>query len=361
MRTPEGSPCQAPGRDKKPEKKIKEAMNRNTILDALKDQTGQTGLFAAADRVRKENLGDTAQLRGVVHFSNYCRCNDLYCGLLKNNTQCRRFRMSEDKIVDTALAIARAGLKTVVLQSGEDLYYTRPMISSVIERILDNADVAVTLSLGMRSRDDFKAFRDAGAQRYLMKHETMNPVLYSRMRPGQQLADRLKTIHELRELGYQVGVGNIVGLPGQTLSDLCEDILFFQDFQPDMINIGPFIPHAQTVLKDEPAGDMDLMLRVFALTRMVTGNTHIAAANTVATLDPDQGQYRALTQGGANVMMPNCNPFQKSQKDKIEYEFQITTHKRYVSVSEARRVLARANRTVDKGKGHSLKIRGELI
>lgn len=336
-------------------------MKPKEIFDALKEKTGQQDLFAKADQVRKDNLGDTAQLRGVIHFSNFCRCNDLYCGLFRNNAQCRRFRMSPDEIIDTALAVADTGLKTVVLQSGEDFYYTRSMLCTVIERIMDQADVVVTLSLGRRSRDDFKAFRAAGAQRYLMKHETMNPHLYARMRSGLTLGDRLQAITELRELGYQVGVGNIVGLPGQTLADLCDDIMFFQEFQPDMINIGPFIPHKQTPLRDEPVGDMELMLRVFALTRIVTGNTHMAAANTVATLDPDQGQYRALTQGGANVIMPNCNPFQRSRKDKIEYEFQITTHKRYVSLDEARSVLKRAKRIVDRGKGHSLKKTGEQV
>ncbi len=336
-------------------------MNREEILEALRDAAGQEALFDQADQVRRSRVGDTAQLRGVVHFSNHCRCNDLYCGLLRDNDGCKRFRMDPDQIVDTALAIAEAGLRTVVLQSGEDPHYTRAMLCSIIERILEKADVAITLSLGQRSRDDLEAFRDAGAQRYLMKHETMNPELYARMRSGLQLADRLRCIDMLRELGFQVGVGNIVGLPGQTLEDLCEDILFFQDFQPDMINIGPFIPHAQTPLKDDPAGDIELMLRVFALTRIVTGNTHMAAANTVATLDPDNGQFRALTQGGANVIMPNCNPFLKSKTDKIEYEFQITTHKRYVSVDEARNVLHRAGRSEGKGKGHSLKMQGEVF
>jgi biotin synthase len=334
-------------------------MNRKTICDALRDEENQEDLFQQAAQVRQEQVGNTAQLRGVVHFSNYCRCNDLYCGLLKDNAQCKRFRMTEDQIVDTALAIAEAGLQTVVLQSGEDPYYSRSMFCSIIERILDKADVAITLSLGQRSRDDYCAFKDAGAERYLMKHETMNPDLYARMRLGLKLEDRLRIIRMLRDIGFQVGVGNIVGLPGQTLDDLCEDILFFQDFQPDMVNIGPFIPHAQTPLADEPAGDIELMLRVFAMTRIVTGNTHMAAANTVATLDPDSGQYRALTQGGANVIMPNCNPFMKSREDKIEYEFQITTHKRYVSVDEARSVLKRAGRTEGDSKGHSLKMKGE--
>lgn len=336
-------------------------MNRKSILEALRDEAHQTALFEQADQVRRDQVGDAVQLRGVVHFSNHCRCNDLYCGLLKDNVQCKRFRMTEDQIVNTALAIADAGLRTVVLQSGEDPHFTGGMLCSIIERILDKADVAITLSLGKRSRKDLKSFRDAGAERYLMKHETMNPELYSRMRSGMQLDDRLRLIDMLRELGFQVGVGNIVGLPGQTPEDIREDILFFQDFQPDMINIGPFIPHAQTPLRDDPAGDMDLLLRVFALTRIVTGNTHMAAANTVATLDPDNGQYRALALGGANVIMPNCNPFLKSRTDKIEYEFQITTRKRYVSVDEARSVVDRAGRTIGEGKGHSLKQQGALL
>ncbi len=334
-------------------------MKREEILEALRDEAGQDALFREADRVRRDRMGDVAQLRGVVHFANHCRCNDLYCGLMKDNDRCGRFRMSVDEIVDTALAVAGAGLRTVVLQSGEDPFYTRSMLCSAIGRILDKADVAITLSLGRRSREDLAAFREAGAERYLMKHETMNPELYARMRSGLRLKDRLRAIDMLRDVGFQVGVGDIVGLPGQTLEDLCDDILFFQDFQPDMVNIGPFIPHAQTPLKDEPAGDMELMLRVFALTRIVTGDTHMAAANTVATLDSENGQYRALVHGGANVIMPNCNPFLKSREDKIEYEFQITTHKRYVSVDEARSVLRRAGRTEGETKGHSLKMQGE--
>ncbi len=333
-------------------------MERAEILAALRGAQHQDTLFREADRVRQKHCGDTAQLRGVVHFSNYCCRQDLYCGLCKQNDKAKRFRMSEDQIVQTALSIAEAGLGTVVLQSGEDYHYTRDMLCSIIRRILDKADVAITLSLGERPEADMRAFKEAGASRYLMKHETMNPELYAVMRPGLELADRLRCINLLRKLGYQVGVGNIVGLPGQTLEDLALDIEFFQSFQPDMVNIGPFIPHADTPLRDHPPADVELMLRVFALARIVTQNTHLAAANTVATLMPEDGQYRAFTQGGANVIMPNCNPFLKSKTDKVEYEFQITTRKRYVSVDEARQVLRRAGRNVAAGKGDSLKMRG---
>ncbi|MEF3698021.1 [FeFe] hydrogenase H-cluster radical SAM maturase HydE [Desulfolutivibrio sp.] len=334
-------------------------MDAKDILAAVQDEAGQQNLFRQADEVRRRYCGDVAQLRGVVHFSNCCCRDDLYCGLRKSNKDIKRFRMTGDQIVETALAIAEAGLGTVVLQSGEDYGYTRELLCSVIRRIVDSADVAVTLSLGERPDDDLRAFRDVGASRYLMKHETMNPDLYARMRPGLRLADRLRTIETLRALGYQTGVGNVVGLPGQTDEDLAADIAFFQDFQPDMVNIGPFIPHADTPLCGAAIGDMDRMLRVFALTRIVTGNTHLAAANTVATLAPEDGQYRAFVQGGANVIMPNCNPFLKSKKDKIEYEFQITTKKRYVSIAEAKDVLRRAGREAAAGKGDSLKMQGE--
>ena len=337
---------------------MSQSLTRSEILEALRDAQGQEALFARADSVRRECCGDTAQLRGVVHFSNHCCRDDLYCGLRKSNAETQRFRMDEDMIVETAMAVAEAGLHTVVLQSGEDYHYTRDMLCSIIERIVAQADVAVTLSLGERPLDELRDFKSAGATRYLMKHETMNPDLYTRMRPGLTLDDRLHTIRALREMGYQTGVGNIVGLPGQTMEDICDDILFFQDFQPDMVNIGPFIPHAQTPIAGEKTADIELMLRVFALTRIVTGNTHMAAANTVATLDPQEGQYRALVQGGANVIMPNCNPFTRSRDDKVEYEFQITTRKRYVSVEEARSLLARARRAAGQGKGDSLKMQG---
>lgn len=330
-------------------------LTRAEILECLADAGHEDALFALADAVRREQCGDAVHLRGVVHFANHCCRNDLYCGLRRDNGRTRRFRMTFAKILETAGSVAQAGLGTIVLQSGEDFHYTREVLCTVISNIREQTGAAVTLSLGERPIEDLRALHEAGAARYLMKHETMNPELYARMRPGLRLKDRLGCIETLRALGYQTGVGNIVGLPGQTLGDLADDILFFQDFQPDMVNIGPFIPHAQTPLANEPAADFELMLRVFALTRIVTGNAHIAAANTVATLDPKDGQYRALVQGGANVIMPNCNPFLKSKSDRIEYEFQITTRKRYVSVDEARTVISRAGRRVATGPGHSLK------
>jgi len=229
-------------------------LTKDEIIYYLTHKEAEEKLFAWLDEIRKKYCGDVAHLRGVIHFSNYCRCDDLYCGLRKSNKEMKRFRMDKDTIIALADEIASSGIKTIVLQSGEDLYYTREMICEIIREIKKRHDVAITLSLGERTYDDYKAFYEAGADRYLMKHETMNEKLYERMRPGRKLKDRLKALEYLRKIGFQVGTGNIVGLPGQTIEDLAEDILFFQDFQPDMINIGPFIPHPQTPLRDYPPG-----------------------------------------------------------------------------------------------------------
>lgn len=332
-------------------------LTKDEIIYYLTHKEVEKKLFAWADEIRKKYCGDAAHLRGVIHFSNHCRCNDLYCGLRKSNKEMKRFRMNKDTIITLADEIASSGIKTIVLQSGEDLYYDRNVICEIIREIKKKHDVAITLSLGERSYDDYKAFYEAGADRYLMKHETLNEELYERLRPGRKLKDRLKALEYLRKIGFQVGTGNIVGLPGQTIEDLADDILFFQDFQPDMINIGPFIPHPQTPLRDYPPGDFELMLRVFALTRIVTLNTHLAAANTVATLRPIEGQYLCFVKGGANVLMPNCNPFLESINKKVEFEFQCAPKKRYVSVEEVKYILKKAGRKIAKDKGHSLKRR----
>ncbi len=336
-------------------------LTKDEIIYYLTHKEAEEKLFAWADEIRRKYCGDVAHLRGVIHFSNYCRCDDLYCGLRKSNKEMERFRMNKETIISLGDKIALSGIRTIVLQSGEDLYYDRSTICEIIKEIKKRHDVAITLSLGERSYDDYKAFYDAGADRYLMKHETMNEKLYEKMRPGRKLKDRLKALEYLRKIGFQVGTGNIVGLPGQTIEDLAEDILFFQDFQPDMVNIGPFIPHPQTPLRDYPKGDFALMLRVFALTRIVTLNTHLAAANTVATLRPVEGQYLCFIKGGANVLMPNCNPYLESIKKKVEFEFQCAPKKRYVSIEEAKYILERAGRKIAKDKGHSLKRRSKEV
>jgi biotin synthase len=330
-------------------------LNKTEIILSLIKNDNE--IFERATEIRNKYCGNEAHIRGVIHFSNYCISDCLYCGLRKSNKEMKRFRMDEETIIKIAGEIAQKGIKTIVLQSGEDPFFTREKICSIIRQIKKKYDVAITLSLGELSFDDYKAFKDAGADRYLMKHETMNEKLYEKMRPGRKLKDRIKALEFLRKIGFQVGAGNIVGLPKQTFNDLADDILFFQDFQPDMINIGPFIPHPQTPLKKFSSGNFNLMLRVFALTRIVTKNTHIAAANTVATLNPENGQFLCFTKGGCNVLMPNCNPSFESKNKKIEFEFQCAPKKRYVDINEAINVITKAGIKISRTKGNSLKIK----
>ena len=263
-------------------------------------------LFAAADAVRARFLGEEVHLRGIIEFSNYCIKNCLYCGLRKDNKRLVRYRLKPDEILAAARKISSLGLKTVVLQSGEDPYYKGSVLAGIISQIKDELDVAVTLSVGDRSREDYALFRRAGADRYLLKHETSNPQLFSALRPGTQLKDRLLRLEWLKELGYQVGAGNMVGLPGQTLDSLAGDICLMRELDVEMAGIGPFIPHPDTPLANSTGGTLEMTLKVLAVTRLVLPHTHLPATTAAASVHPN-GRVLAL-KCGANVVMPNMTP-----------------------------------------------------
>ena len=196
--------------------------------------------------------------------------------------------------------------RTVVLQSGEDPAYSIEELGTLVKRMKKELSLAVTLCIGERTFEEYKKLKDAGADRYLLKFETSDPSLFGRLKPDSAYAERLRCLEWLKELGYQVGSGNIVGLPGQTSEMVAEDILLFEAMELDMIGIGPFIPHPNTPLAGASRGDLELTLKVVALTRMVTRNTHIPATTAVGTIDPE-GRQKAL-QCGANVIMPNATP-----------------------------------------------------
>jgi biotin synthase len=263
-------------------------------------------LFAAADKVRKEQVGNEIFLRGIIEFSNYCERNCLYCGLRKGNSLLSRYRMSEDEIIATAEEIKKSCVPTVVLQSGEDFFYTTEMICRLIERIRKETNLIITLSIGERSLNDYKAFQQAGANRYLLKHETAAKELYKYLRPGCKWEDRLQCLRYLKELGFETGTGNMVGLPGQTPEILADDLLIMKLLNADMLGIGPFIPHPDTPLTGIHNDDLELTLRVIAAARLITRNTNIPATTALATLHP-LGRLQAL-QAGANVVMPDFTP-----------------------------------------------------
>lgn len=259
-------------------------------------------LFEAANRVRAKYVGDEVHLRGLIEFSNYCKQNCLYCGFRRDNKNVTRYRLSEDQIIKFAKDASELGYKTVVLQSGEDPYFTPEKMSNIIAEI-KKFDMAITLSIGEKTFEEYKAYKEAGADRFLIRIETTDKNLYSKYDPDMDWENRLRCLKDLKDLGFEVGSGCLVGLPDQTIESLAEDILFFKEVGADMIGIGPFIPNENTPLKDAKGGSFELALKVMAITRLLLPDINIPATTAMETLDPN-GRIIAL-QAGANVVMPN--------------------------------------------------------
>ncbi len=262
-------------------------------------------LFETADKIRKENVGDAVHLRGLIEFSNICKSACKYCGLRCENKLLERYRLSPEEIVAAAQNGAKLGYKTIVLQSGEDEFFSKDILCEIIHDI-KKLNVALTLSIGERSFEDYLAFKEAGADRYLIRIETTDEKLYAKMHPRMNFENRLRCLSDLKKLGYEVGSGCLVGLPEQSLDSLANDILFFKNNDFDMIGVGPFISHAQTPLKTCPNGDFTLALKVMALIRILMPDINIPATTAMESLHPN-GRILAL-QSGANVVMPNLTP-----------------------------------------------------
>ena len=265
-------------------------LNKAQIIDILKDNSINEELFQKADKIRKEKVGDNVHLRGLIEFSNICKRSCKYCGLRSADKFIDRYRILKDEIVKYAKHAVDMGYKTLVLQSGEDDYYTQERMVDIIKGI-KKLDVALTLSIGERSFEDYKAFKDAGADRYLIRIETTDRNLYKKLHPNMSFDNRIRCLKDLGTLGYEVGTGCLVGLPEQSVESLADDILFFKEINADMVGIGPFIPHPHTPLKDA------------ALTRIMLPDINIPATTAMETLNPN-GRIIAL-QSGANVVMPN--------------------------------------------------------
>lgn len=280
----------------------------------LADNDEMEFLFSFADSVRRKYVGDEVHLRGVVEFSNYCRNNCKYCGIRKDNSNLLRYRMEIDEIIECTRCASHLGFKTIVLQSGEDIYFDADKICKIIKEIKKLCDVAITLCIGERSYDEYKKMKEAGADRYLLKYETANKKLFENLRPNTRYDDRIKCLYNLNELGYQVGSGNIVGLPYQTIEDLADDILLLKELNVDMAGIGPFIPHPETPLEKDKTGELLQTLKVLAITRIILKDVNLPATTAVGTID-NNGRQKAL-KSGANVIMPNITPV----KYRVHYQ-----------------------------------------
>ena len=282
-----------------------DSVDYEELVWILKKDTINEKLFDAADRVRKKYLGNEIFLRGIIEFSNYCRRKCLYCGIRAPNPSISRYRMEPDEIIDRAGLIAEKGIKTVVLQSGEDPHYMPDIMTYMIRKI-KRFDVAVTLSLGEWPEEYYRIWKDAGADRYLMRHETACEELYERLHPDDTFRNRRRHLYILKRLGYEVGAGCMVGLPNQKVEDLAKDLIFMRELDADMVGIGPFISHPGTPLRNERSGDLITCLKMIALTRLFIPTTNIPATTAMDAIHP-RGRELAL-KCGANVIMPNMTP-----------------------------------------------------
>lgn len=288
--------------------------SRNDIIEILKDDLNNDWLFSLADKTRKEYVGDEVHLRGLIEFSNICKRQCKYCGLRCEDKFIDRYRISKENIISYAEHAVNMGYKTIVLQSGEDEYYNTELMCEIIEGI-KKLGVALTLSIGEKTYEEYKAFKEAGADRYLIRIETTDKTLYNQMHPNMDFDNRVRCLEDLGRLGYEVGTGCLVGLPNQTIESLADDILFFKEINADMVGIGPFIPHPHTPLKDSATGSFTLALKVMALTRILLKDINIPATTAMETLNPN-GRIIAL-QSGANVVMPNVTTTEYRAKYEI--------------------------------------------
>jgi biotin synthase len=245
-------------------------------------------------------------LRAIIEFSNYCRKNCRYCGIRRGNKDQKRYRMSSEEIISVSIEAYKQGFRTVVLQSGEDLYFTKDKIGDIIKRIKEKVDIAVTLSVGERDYETYRYWKMCGADRYLMRIETTNKDLFKKLHPDDDYEYRIRCLKWIKEFGYELGTGIMLGLPKQTLEDLANDILLFKKFDADMIGCGPFLPHNGTPLFSEKMSDVNLTLKFLAVLRLVMKDINIPATTALGTIDP-YGREMGL-KAGCNVLMPNFTP-----------------------------------------------------
>ena len=267
-----------------------------------------SALRESADRVRRTVYGDKVYIRGLIEFTNYCRNDCLYCGIRKSNRNALRYRLTKDGILGCCDEGYRLGFRTFVMQGGEDAFFTDDTLCDIVSSIRERfPDCAITLSVGERSRESYKRLFECGANRYLLRHETADEAHYARLHPqSMSLAARKKCLFNLKEIGYQVGSGFMVGSPYQTADNLIADLRFLQELEPDMIGIGPFITHRETPFADFECGTAQLTVRLISILRLMFPYALIPSTTALGTIDPN-GREMGL-KAGANVVMPNLSP-----------------------------------------------------
>ena len=300
------------------------SMTDSELAKLLQTDKYDKELREQADNVRREVYGTDVYIRGLIEFTNYCKNDCYYCGIRCSNRNAQRYRLTKEDILSCCHEGYSLGFRTFVMQGGEDPHFTDELICSIVSEIKrDHPDCAVTLSIGERSRESYRAFYNAGADRYLLRHETANNEHYRKLHPESLSPEnRKRCLFDLKEIGYQVGSGIMVGSPYQTVENIVEDLRFLQELSPDMLGIGPFINHRDTPFRDMPNGSLELTLRLISVLRLLFPYALIPSTTALGTIHP-QGRELGL-KSGANVVMPNLSPV-KTRKLYQLYENKICT------------------------------------
>lgn len=306
--------------------KKEQALTKEEWVELIEGRNAKLAeyLFALAREERHHYYDHDVYVRGLIEFTNYCKNDCLYCGIRKSNSNAKQYRLSEEDILSCCGTGYKLGFRTFVLQGGEDGFYTDEKLVHIISRIKElYPDCALTLSIGEKSRESYQAYYDAGADRYLLRHETANAAHYAKLHPASlSAASRQQCLWDLKDIGYQVGTGFMVGSPYQTAEHLAEDLLFIKKLNPHMIGIGPFIPHHDTPFADEKAGTLELTLFMLGLLRLMLPKVLLPATTALGTIHP-KGRELGI-QAGANVVMPNLSPV-SVRKDYSLYDNKICT------------------------------------
>ncbi len=280
-------------------------------------------LHTKASEVKKEYYGDTVYMRGLIEFTNFCKNDCQYCGIQRSNKNASRYRLSKEQILECCEIGHKLGYRTFVLQGGEDPFYSDQVMTDIITAIkCKYPDCALTLSIGERSYESYTSLKNAGADRYLLRHETNSRKLYESLHPEMSYDNRIKCLYDLKKIGFQVGAGFMVGLPGQTNADFVNDLLFLYELKPHMVGIGPFMPQKDTKLRDEKAGTMEMTCILLSLIRLILPEVLLPATTALGSIHP-KGRELGL-KAGANVVMPNLSP--TNVRDKyLLYDGKICT------------------------------------
>lgn len=326
----------------------------NELID-LRTKESTELLRSLAVKERKRHYGNTVFIRGLIEVSNICKNNCIYCGIRRDNTDCERYRLSEDEILSCADEGYALGFRTFVMQGGEDPYFDDETLCRTVRRIKEKyPDCAVTLSMGERSRESYEALYEAGADRYLLRHETASEEHYASLHPKEMsFENRMRCLYDLKEIGFQTGCGFMVGSPYQTSEHIARDLKFIEEFKPEMCGIGPFIPHKATPFRNEAAGSVELTCYLLSIVRLILPTVLLPATTALGSLE-EGGREKGIL-SGANVVMPNLSPMETREKYELYNNKLFTRAESAQALDELKERIAQIGYEVVLARGDALK------